>query len=68
MANDDKLFDKYPSISDFEEILEDARMAACNDTEESFVAETIKKFESWGGRMYWSEKQDNWLRKIAGTE
>lgn len=63
-----QLVDHYNSMSEFEVILEDARMSASNDKEEEFVAQTKKKYNDWGGGMFWSEKQDRWLRSIAGAE
>lgn len=66
--SDDRVVDMYPCITDFEDILEDARMSACNDKEEEFVKSTKDKYQQWGGRMFWSVKQDQWLRSIAGDD
>lgn len=63
-----QLMDHYDSTSEFECILEDARMQAQNDKEEEFVEQTSKKYKEWGGRMFWSDKQDAWLRNIAGAD
>lgn len=63
-----KLQDHYLSMAEFETTLEDARMQAANAKEEQFVADTKTKYDAWGGRMFWSVAQDNWLRKIAGPE
>lgn len=63
-----RLEDQYKAMKDFEEILEDARMAADSDVEEKFVSETKVKYDKWGGTMFWSEKQDRWLRVIAGAD
>ena len=63
-----KVEDQYKSMSDFEEILEDAVMAASTDREEEFVKKAKQNYDAYGGRMFWSEKQDRWLRSIAGAE
>lgn len=63
-----RLADRYTYLADFEEILEDARMQAANDKEETFVRDVTVKYREWGGRMFWSDSQDNWLRKIAGPD
>lgn len=63
-----RLADRYTYLADFEEILEDARMQAANDKEETFVSDVTAKYREWGGRMFWSDSQDNWLRKIAGPD
>lgn len=64
----DRLQDRYPNISKFEIILDDADMAASGSKEEDFVLSVKLKYQSWGGRMYWSDKQDKWLRSIAGED
>lgn len=63
-----KLEDHYRSLTEFEEILEDARMQASNDREVQFVKDTQAKYDDWGGRMFWSEAQDLWIRRIAGAD
>lgn len=68
MAESTKVVDLYDSMAEFESTLEDARMSATTDREEEFVAQTKEKYDKWGGRMFWSEKQDAWLRRIAGPD
>lgn len=62
----DKLHDRYDNISMFEVLLEEARMNALDEHGEQFVADVIKKYDKWGGGMFWSDKQDAYLRKISG--
>jgi len=63
-----KLHDMYESMSEFEVMLEDARMSASSDREEEFVAKAEANYTIYGGRMFWSEAQDRWLRSIAGDD
>lgn len=63
-----KLHDRYESIAVFEELLEDARMNADSDWAESFVAQISEKYKAHGGGMFWSSRQDEVLRKIAGND
>ena len=63
-----RLEDMYPSLDVFEGILDDALMAAGSDNEENFVKETKKKYDTYGGRIFWSKKQDDWLRRISGED
>lgn len=63
-----KVVDLYPSHDEFEERLENARMAASTDWEEDFVKTAISKFEKFGNSMFWSEAQDGILRKIADDD
>lgn len=63
-----RLEDLYSSITEFESTLEDARMNARTDWEESFVKQAKEKYAEFSGRMFWTEKQDDILRKIAGPD
>lgn len=63
-----RLEDLFSSLKDFEEILIDARMNASTDFEEGFVRTTQANYDQYSGRMFWSEKQDQILRSIAGPE
>lgn len=60
--------DSYKQVSEFEVMLEDARMAAATDFEEEFVAQAAENFKQFKAKMFWSEKQDQLLRRIAGPE
>lgn len=60
--------ERYKVMSDFEVLLEDARMAASSDFEEEFVAQTKENYNQFKAKMFWSEKQDQLLRRIAGPE
>ena len=65
--NSKKLSDykQYKGNKDFEDLLEEARMAADNDAAEEFVKSLIEKHEKWGASMFLSDKQHDWLLKIA---
>lgn len=64
-----RLIDHYSkSLHEFEVILDDARMSASTNKEEDFVKQAKQKYDEYGGRMYWSEAQDRWLRVIAGPD
>lgn len=54
--------------TDFEKLLEDARMNAANDWEEEFVADMVARFEQYGRRMYLSDAQKQTLERIANDE
>ena len=56
---------QYKGNSDFEDLLEEARMAADSDVAEDFVKSLIEKHEKWGTSMFLSDKQLEWLLKIA---
>ena len=43
-------------------------MQASSDKEEAFVKDVKAKYDDRGALMFWSEKQDRWLRAIAGPE
>lgn len=60
--------DLYDSEHDFEVILEDARMNASTPWEEEFVKKAKESYEAHASLMFWSEKQDDILRKIAGPD
>ena len=53
---------------EFEELLEDARMNAANDWEESFVADMKTRYDQYGRRMYISEAQQTTLERIANDD
>ena len=54
--------------SEFEELLEDARMNAANDWEESFVADMKGRYDQYGRRMFISDAQQGHLERIANDE
>ena len=60
--------DLYDSMSEFEELLEDAGMQASDDNSEKFVKEVKANYDKWGLRMFLSDKQNNWLKRIAGWD
>ena len=51
---------------EFEGLLENARMNAANDWEESFVADMKTRFEEYGMSMFISEAQQKRLEHIDG--
>ena len=53
---------------EFEELLEDARMNAANDWEESFVADMKARYDQYGRRMFISDAQQGHLERIANDE
>lgn len=53
---------------DFEVLLDDARMNAANDWEETFVGDMTERFKQYGRRMLISEAQLSHLERIAGDE
>lgn len=56
---------KAKEIDDFETLLDDAEGNANSDWEMNFTADMREKFEDYGGEMFVSEKQLEWLEKIA---
>ena len=54
--------------TEFEELLEDARMNAANDWEESFVADMKARYSEYGRRMFISDSQKDHLERIANDE
>ena len=54
--------------SEFEELIEDARMNAANDWEESFVADMKDRYAEFGRRMFISDAQKDHLERIANDE
>ncbi len=54
--------------TEFEELLEDARMNAANDWEESFVADMKDRYTQYGRRMFISDAQKEHLERIANDE
>lgn len=59
-----KLNERYQDLVVFEEMLEEARMAASNDWEESFVRDMAKRYDRFGGDTFMSEKQLRALVRI----
>lgn len=53
---------------EFEGLLENARMNAANDWEETFISDLSSKFEEYGKRMYLSDSQLEHLERIASDE
>ena len=53
---------------EFEALIEDARMNAANDWEESFVADMKDRYTEYGRRMFISDAQQQHLERIANDE
>ena len=53
---------------EFGGILDNARMNAANDWEESFVADMQARFSEYGRRMFISDAQQEHLERIANDE
>ena len=53
---------------EFEELLEEARMNAANDWEESFVADMKDRYTQYGRRMFISDSQQEHLERIANDD
>lgn len=53
---------------DFEGMIENARMNAANEWEESFVADIKERFAMYGKRMFISDAQRDKLERIASDE
>ena len=53
---------------EFEDLLDNARMSAANDWEESFVADMRARFGEYGRRMFISDAQREHLERIANDE
>lgn len=60
-----RLQDRYPSIAEFELLLQDATWNAGTDKADVFVKEIKKKYDMYGGSMFWSDAQDEWLLALA---
>lgn len=58
-------YKQYKDLSVFEDLLEEARMAADDDASEGFVAKMIDNFKQWQDGTFLSEKQHDWLLRIA---
>lgn len=54
--------------NEFDGMLENARMNAANDWEESFVADMKTRFAEYGRRMFISEAQQTTIERIANDE
>jgi len=61
-----KAEDVYTDSDELESLLEDARMNASTDWEESFVADMKERFEKYGMGMFISDAQQKHLERIAG--
>lgn len=58
-------YKQYKGNNDFEDLLEEARMAADSDVAEEFVKSLIENHKKWGAGLFLSDKQHDWLLKIA---
>jgi len=50
---------------DFVELLEDAVARTVGDAEEQFVEDMVDRYGEWGIEMFISDKQIDWLHRIA---
>lgn len=57
--------DFYYDYNDLESALETAEDLAKSDREIEFVSSMRESFEEWGLRMFMSDKQYDWLERIA---
>jgi len=64
----EKVRDHFPDADEFEELLEDARMSAGNDWEETFVADIKARYERYGEDMFISNAQLDKLNKIVNED
>jgi hypothetical protein len=64
----DSVLSHFDDAKEFEECLNSADAATCSRQESKFVDETRAKYEEWGVRMFFSHKQAEWLKRIAGWE
>lgn len=60
--------DQYPYLTEFETLLDDARMNAATDWDEQFVADLQAKFDQYGDRAFLSDNQRAQLERIANDE
>lgn len=60
--------DEQDAMQAFETLLDDAEQAAINPAEMSFVSDMTSRFQTYGLRALVSEKQFQWLERIAGYE
>ena len=58
----------FEDIEAFERCLNLADSSSCGRKEMEFVDDMKEKYEEYDSRMYLSEKQADWLKKIAGWE
>ncbi|MBP8789661.1 MAG: hypothetical protein KBH41_19790 [Azonexus sp.] len=63
-----KADDIYTDSDELEGIMEDARMNASTDWEESFVADMKERFDKYGMGMFISDAQREHLERIANDE
>lgn len=59
---------KAKDIDEFETLLDDAEGNANSDWEMSFTADMRERYEDYGGEMFVSEKQLEYLERIAHRE
>lgn len=64
----ERIQDHYPDITEFEGLLEDARMNAANDWEEQFAADMQDRYEQYGKRGFLSDAQKAQLERIANDQ
>jgi hypothetical protein len=60
-----KLEDFYNDETEFSALLDEAERESNNAAEDNFVDDMTNKFEKYGLQMYITQKQINWLQKIA---
>ena len=63
-----RIYDAYPKVDEFENLLEDADSNAGNQWELEFVSDINERFEKYGGDTFISKKQIEILNRIARGE
>ncbi len=59
-----KILDFYDDQDDFEAALDAADRAAVTDREMEFVSDLREKLEEYGTKMFLSDNQNAWLKRI----
>lgn len=60
-----KLEEFYDDETEFSKLLDEAERESNNAPEDSFVDDMTSRFRRYGLQMYITNKQINWLQKIA---
>lgn len=63
-----KLSEKFKTIGEFELVLDSAEHNASSEFEMEFVASIKEKYDQFGMNMFFSEKQEEVLDRIAYKE
>jgi hypothetical protein len=65
--NAKRVSDFFDNADDFMEHLDLADSNADTETQMQFVSDLREKFEQYGTQMFFSDKQNNWLKSLART-